>query len=250
MKNRKRKRIGLFLNVVFLLVMMLSVPVSAKITKDTEKMLKQNMHDYLSSIFSLEDSMYDQVRERGGFYAIMIDTIRENQDTVGSMVSVGDVKVTETDVAVICTTKVKFENYDVDVVVTCDATGSLLTNFVMNIDYPLFVQMGQAGMNILIGILLVFVIILFLTGVIFLLGFIDKGINKKKTKLLKMPLKDMPKIRAVLEERPISREQEADNIELAIVLAVAIAEEEHPSVDGYMVRPIKKTYRFRKFGKN
>ena len=110
--------------------------------------------------------------------------------------------------------------------------------------------MGQAGMNILIGILLVFVIILFLTGVIFLLGFIDKGINKKKTKLLKMPLKDMPKIRAVLEERPISREQEADNIELAIVLAVAIAEEEHPSVDGYMVRPIKKTYRFRKFGKN
>lgn len=180
MKNRKRKWTGLLLAVVCMFTMMLAVPVSAEITEDTEEMLQQNVHDYLSSIFGLEDSIYDQVRASGGFYEIMVDAIRENQDTVGAMVSVGDVKVAATDTAVTCTTEVEFENYDVDVVMTFDAAGSAPTNFVMNIDYPLSVKMGQAGMNTLTGILVVFVILLFLAGVISLFGFINKGVKKEK----------------------------------------------------------------------
>ena len=242
MKNRKRKWTGLLLAVVCMFTMMLAVPVSAEITEDTEEMLQQNVHDYLSSIFGLEDSIYDQVRASGGFYEIMVDAIRENQDTVGAMVSVGDVKVAATDTAVTCTTEVEFENYDVDVVMTFDAAGSAPTNFVMNIDYPLSVKMGQAGMNTLTGILVVFVILLFLAGVISLFGFINKGVKKEKAEPTKMPVKDMAPVRATVEETPAKAVKGTDDIELAIVLAAAIAaaEEEQPSGDGYVVRSIKK----------
>ena len=57
-----------------------------------------------------------------------------------------------------------------------------------------------------------------------------------------MPVKDIAPVRATVEETPAKAVQGTDDIELAIVLAAAIAaaEEEQPSGDGYVVRSIKK----------
>ena len=239
MKNRKRKWAGLFVALACLLTLLTAAPVFAELNADDEAQLEQNVSDYLSQIFLLDDDIYDQLVESGGFYEIMVDAIRENRDTVGAFQAVGDIKTEVSSSAVTCTAEVVFENYDAEVVMTFDATGQAPQNFVMNIDYPLSVKMGQAGMNTLTGVLVVFVILLFLAGVISLFGFINKGVKKEPAKASQPAPAPKP---APAAEPAAVPAQDADDLELAIVLAAAIAaaEEEQPSGDGYVVRSIKK----------
>ena len=241
MKNRKRKWAGLFMALACLLTLLTASPVLADINADAEAQLEQSVSDYLNQIFLLDDDIYDQLVESGGFYEIMVDAIRENRDTVGAFQSVGDIKTEVSSSAVTCTAEVVFENYDAEVVMTFDATGQAPQNFVMNIDYPLSVKMGQAGMNTLTGVLVVFVILLFLAGVISLFGLINKGAKKEPAKA-SQPAPAPKAAPAPAAEQAADPAQDADDLELAIVLAAAIAaaEEEQPSGDGYVVRSIKK----------
>lgn len=172
--NRMKKRYSRILLVLsLLLTFLLAVPVSADMTEEEESQLAESVESFLDSIFGLEDEVYDSAREQGGFYEVMVDAIRDNQETLGDLEELETTTVETSDSAVTCKTQAKFKNYDAEIVVTFDATGATPQNFVINVEYPLSVKMAQAGKNTLIGLLVVFVVLIFLSGVIYLMRYVN-----------------------------------------------------------------------------
>ena len=177
--NRMKKRYSRILLVLsLLLTFLLAVPVSADMTEEEESQLAESVEEFLDSIFGLEDEVYDSAREQGGFYEVMVDAIRDNQETLGDLEELETTTVETSDSAVTCKTQAKFKNYDAEIVVTFDATGATPQNFVINVEYPLSVKMAQAGKNTLIGLLVVFVVLIFLSVVIYLMRYVNPDARK------------------------------------------------------------------------
>jgi sodium pump decarboxylase gamma subunit len=239
-KNRKRKA-GILAAAVCLASALLAVPAAAEMTEESGEALALNVRDYLENqVFAMPEEYYDAVRSQGSFYAIMVDQLETAREDAGEYVSLGEVQVDASDDAIVCTADAEFEKYDAEVVMTFDASGQTPENFEINVDFPLSERMSEAGMHTIIGLVVVFAILFFLTGVIYLFRYMhrDSGQEKKP------------------EEKPARRQAEApaapaaaavpaapqEDVELAIVLAAAIAmaEEESPSGDGYVVRSVRK----------
>ena len=169
----------------------------------------------------------------------MLDELEKTEEDTGALVSVGEVRLEETDTVINCTADVDFEGYDAEVVMTVNASTGYPQNFVVNVDYPLDVRMSEAGMNTVIGLVVVFAILFFLTGVIYLFRYIGRGSGQEK----KTEKKQAPPAHPTAAPAAASPAVPAaagtagteEDIELAIVLAAAIAmaEEEEPSGDGY-----------------
>ena len=177
--NRMKKRCGgLLLVLTLLFSLVLAVPVSADMTEDEESQLVETVDSFLGSAFGQDEETYDSVREQGGFYEVMVDAIRDNQETLGALTELQETSVETSDDAVTTKTQAEFENYDAEIVLTFDETGTTPQNFVINVDYPLSVKMGQAGKNTLIGLLVVFVVLVFLSGVISLMKYVNPEIRK------------------------------------------------------------------------
>ena len=177
--NRMKKRCGgLLLVLTLLFSLVLAVPVSADMTEDEESQLVETVDSFLGSAFGQDEETYDSVREQGGFYEVMVDAIRDNQETLGALTELQETSVETSDDAVTTKTQAEFENYDAEIVLTFDETGTTPRNFVINVDYPMSVKMGQAGKNTLIGLLVVFLVLVFLSGVISLMKYVNPEIRK------------------------------------------------------------------------
>lgn len=106
-------------------------------------------------------------------------------------------------------------------------------------------SMEHAGLNTLLGMGTVFVVLIFISFVIALIGFVPKMMNKKN-----QPAKEAPKAPAAPVQKPapvapVVEEELADDLELVAVITAAVAafmEEEGMEVpaDGLVVRSIKK----------
>ena len=92
----------------------------------------------------------------------------------------------------------------------------------------------RAGMNTVMGIGIVFIMLVFLSFVIYLFKFIPNPENKKKAAPAPAPA-------PVPVAAPV--EEVADDTELIAVIAAAIAASEGTSTDGFVVRSIRKINR-------
>lgn len=244
-KKRKRKA-GLLAAAACLATALMATPVSAALSDAEKEALAQNIHDYLTATFTMTEENKAELREAGGYYDIVLDELEKTEEDTGALVSVGEVRLEETDTVINCTADVDFEGYDAEVVMTVNASTGYPQNFVVNVDYPLDVRMSEAGMNTVIGLVVVFAILFFLTGVIYLFRYIGRGSGQEK----KTEKKQAPPAHPTAAPAAASPAVPAaagtagteEDIELAIVLAAAIAmaEEEEPSGDGYVVRSVRK----------
>ena len=247
MKKLKKRWTGMFLALACLMSLLVAVPVqAANLSDENKEALGQSAQEYLQSAMALEDSEYDALRAAGGFYEVFVDGWRNAREDTGELVSVGDVEVTQDGDMVTCRMPAEFEHYSGELVMTfeLDSSGAANPrNFTVNVDYPLPKSLEEAGINTAIGLIIVFVILFFLCGVIYLIRYVNPDVRKKRQAGAEAPAekKAAPApVQAAPVPAPVSAPEE--DIELAIVLATAIAaaEAEQPSGDGYVVRSIRK----------
>ncbi|HIT13671.1 MAG TPA: OadG family protein [Candidatus Scatomonas merdigallinarum] len=258
MKKFKKRWTGIFLALACLLSLLTAVPVqAAELSENVAAQLQNEVQMFLmpggvGDFFNLPEESYDQIRESGGFYEVAVDAWRDVRDETGDVVSLGEtsVELQEDTGMVQCTTPVEFERYSGEVVMSFTSDNYYPSNFVINVEYPLAKSLEDAGINTVTGLIIVFVILFFLCGVIYLIRYVNPEYRGKQkdagqkpsaspNAVPKSPVREAPgAVPAPAASVPVP----ADDIELAIVLATAIAaaEEEQPSGDGYVVRSVRK----------
>ena len=114
-----------------------------------------------------------------------------------------------------------------------------LTDMNWNVTRPMSQLMGEAALNTVMGVGIVFAVLLFLSLLISQLHWIPDIIDKRKAQ--NTPPAPAPV--AVSEPEPEYEEDVTDDEELVAVIAAAIAAAEEKPVDGFVVRSIKKAGR-------
>ncbi|MDO4490779.1 MAG: OadG family protein [Lachnospiraceae bacterium] len=244
--NKMKKRLtGLFLALVMLTTMLLAIPVSAMVTEltDEEKSaLAQSAEAYVANVYVMDDAALEEVKSYGNFYEIMATTWMDNREELGDFVEIMSSSVDYAEENVYITMMTKFANYDAEVLLYFDETASQPMNYVINTQYSLGEKMKQAGVNTIAGILIVFVILLFLAFLISLFKFVNPDARKKKNAAPAPAAAPAPKKAApapVVETVDVASNDE----EIIAVIAAAIAAAEADgtmSGDGYVVRSIKR----------
>ncbi len=99
----------------------------------------------------------------------------------------------------------------------------------------------KAGLNTLLGMGTVFLVLIFISILIWLLGFLPKMFEQKKeTPMAEVPTAPVPAAPAV-EQAP--KQNAVDDGALVAVIAAAIAASTGTSTDGFVVRSIRKVRR-------
>ena len=134
------------------------------------------------------------------------------------------------------TVPVAFEKADASFIYVFDKNG-VPTSLTVDVKLPMGVTLQRAGMNTVMGVGIVFLMLIFLSGIIYLFKFIPNGENKKA--------KAAPAPAPVTAPAPAAVE-ETDDTEQIAVIAAAIAAAEGTSPDGFVVRSIRKVKRGRR----
>ena len=98
-------------------------------------------------------------------------------------------------------------------------------------------KLGNAGLNTLMGMGVVFLVLILISFVISAFGLVNKAEQRKKANVPAAPA-PVPAAPAPVEEE--SEEDLTDDLELVAVIAAAIAASENTSPDGLVVRSIRK----------
>lgn len=254
MRKLKGKMKAFLLLAACLVFMISAVPVSAEIDENTKTNLQTSVESFLEQVYTIDDSQLEMLKENGGVYSVIYDAwvgkdeAKGDREIVGAFQSVESTVVNDEDPdEVVVTSDVKFANYDAEVILYFDGTGTTPKNYVMNIQYSLAEKMAQAAQNMAVGLIVVFAVLIFLTLVISLFRFI----GPKKNNQAKKAQSDS-KVAAPVKAQNVSAPKAApaaaavstgsDDNEIAAVIAAAIAAalEEAPSASGYVVRSIRK----------
>lgn len=243
--NKMKKRLtGLFLVLVMLMTMLLAIPVSAAVVElsDEEKTaLAQSAESYVAGVYTMDDASLEGMKEYGAFYEVLANTWMDSREELGDFVEVISDSVDETEDNIYVTMMTRFTNYDAEVIMYFDESASTPVNFVINTQYSLGEKMAQAGVNTITGILIVFVILLFLAFLISLFKYVNPAARKKKSAPapVQAPKKEAPAPAPVVETIDVASNDE----EIIAVIAAAIAAAEADGTatgDSYVVRSIKR----------
>lgn len=205
--------------------------------------------EYLKYFDSQDGEIYEA-------YANMIraltDAAKEFGGYEGLYYDGDDVKYTLTVDDDVVSVKVKAKYKKRDAYITMNwkdfQTVDSSTGYVMNISgvetvnvegkYSLAEKMKTAGLNTLMGISIVVVVLAFLSILISLFKYINiaqKAIENSKNKKVESPIDTT--ISQIVEKEETNS---VDDEELVAVIAAAIAAAEHTTVDGFVVRSVKK----------
>ena len=132
------------------------------------------------------------------------------------------------------TVPVSFEKADANFVYIFDASTGAPTSLTVDVQYSMAETLRRAVMNTIMGIAIVFIVLIFLSFLIYLFRFIPNPEAKKKAQA------------AAPAPAPVAapaEAAEADDTELIAVIAAAIAAAEGTTTDGFVVRSIRKINR-------
>lgn len=202
--------------------------------------LETSCGDILETLSILTDEEIDAFLASGDeFTIIATNSWLDNREEVGTFVEVKSTEVTfeKEEGKYHLSSDVAFTDKDATVSIHFDETG-VPTYFTMEVQYSLGELMGQAGLNTVMGIGIVFLVLLFLSILIGLFKYIDilLGFFTKKNKKEEVPAtpKAAPAPVALVEEELV------DDKELVAVIAAAIAAYENTSTDSFVVRSIRR----------
>ena len=133
------------------------------------------------------------------------------------------------------TSEAKYENRDADIVFSFDEKGNM-ESMDVSAHYSTGEILEKAGLNTVLGMGTVFVVLIFISFIIYLLGYIPKLQEKLANKDKKVEEKKEAPVQAA--PAPVAAAE--DDAELVAVIAAAIAAAEGTSTDGFVVRSIKR----------
>ena len=246
---RTKKKIICALLLLSVLLLIPAGQVFAAVKAD-KGAVEEAVSDFLNRVYEYSDEELDAMREDGGFYEVFVRSWYEDREVTGDLVEVVSTEAEDPDDGqIIVNSVVEFENYTSDVVIYIDEASSKPVNYVMNIRYSLAEKMKQAAQNMAVGLIVVFVVLVFLMFIISLFRFLAP--KKKEASKEKIP--DSPAVVPVKKsEKPVPVPETVqietnleEEIAAVIAAAVAAASEEAPAASGsgYVVRSIRRNGR-------
>ena len=153
----------------------------------------------------------------------------------GAYIDHGDFSFKESSTGVVASTEAEFADRSASLEFSFDEKLKL-ESFSINAHYGPSEILGKAGMNTLIGMGTVFVVLIFMSIIIYLMKYIpvlfDKSGRQKNAEVAQVDAG--PAVSAEVVEESV------DDIELVAVIAAAIAAYEGTSTDGFVVRSVKR----------
>ena len=147
----------------------------------------------------------------------------------------GETEVKASDDGYTVTVPASFEKADANFVYIFDGSTGAPTSLTVDVQYSMAETLRRAVMNTIMGIAIVFIVLIFLSFLIYLFRFIPNPEAKKKAQAA------APAPAPVAA--PVAAEEPADDTELIAVIAAAIAASEGTTTDGFVVRSIRKINR-------
>lgn len=194
--------------------------------------------EYLTeTILPLSDEEIEGYMNSGDeFTEQAMDAWVASKDELGEVKETEDPEVEFSDNQYIVTVPAEFEKLDAELVYIFDEQGNP-TSFSVNVQYPLSVNLERAALNTVMGLGTVFIMLMFLSFVIYLFKFVPALVEGKKKEAPEAPVAApvVPTVPAV--------ETQTDDTELVAVISAAIAAAEGTSTDGFVVRSIRKVNR-------
>ena len=137
--------------------------------------------------------------------------------------------------------RINVRGSDHDAVVEMVLDESLnFSSIVTNVTYSTGELMAKAGLNTLLGMGTVFVVLILISLIISLFGYIPKLFDSNK----KAPEKAQAEVKDNVVAQIVENEEQSDDLELVAVISAAIAAYEGSgSTDGFVVRSIRKAYK-------
>ena len=204
----------------------------------TDEILSDYNNVELGDVFGSFVANYgdSSFRAKGKAVRSAVSSFSEGLDTMGAIVEYGTPE-----------SVVKGDQIIVTIPVTgIDASGSVelifsndiymeMESCTLNLERTRGQLMAKAGLNTLIGMCTVFAVLILISIIISLFGFIPKIQEAFKKK-------PEPSVASTPAPAPVAAEEEelADDTELVAVIAAAIAAYEGTSTDGFTVRSIKR----------
>lgn len=194
--------------------------------------------EYLTeTILPLSDEEIEGYMNSGDeFTEQAMDAWVASKDELGEVKETEDPEVEFSDNQYVVTVPAEFEKLDAELVYIFDEQGNP-TSFSVNVQYPLSVNLERAALNTVMGLGTVFIMLVFLSFVIYLFKFVPALVEGKKKEAPEAPVAApvVPTVPAV--------ETQTDDTELVAVISAAIAAAEGTSTDGFVVRSIRKVNR-------
>lgn len=198
-----------------------------------------------TQIASFTDDQIETIVSQGNEFEVStLESWKSAKDELGAFESVTSSDTEADGDNMIVTLDVKYEKATATVeliVDTADQTNPF-SSMSFNVNYSLAVLMQRAAMNTVMGIGIVFLMLLFLSVVIGLFKYMS-AIEKRAEKKPEPAAADDDVPTVVLAEKD---EELADDTELVAVIAAAIAAYEDAPADGFVVRSIKKSNKWRR----
>ena len=157
---------------------------------------------------------------------------------LGELKETGESQVDVSNDQYTVTVPAEFEKADANFVYVFDEN-AMPISMTVDIQYPMSVNLQRAGLNTLMGLGTVFVMLIFLSFVIYLFRFIPGLVEGKKKKQEAAPAPETTPVVAA----PAEETEAVDDTELIAVIAAAIAAAEGTTTDGFVVRSIRKVNR-------
>ena len=253
MKDRRFKRVFICLLAVLVLAFS-SLSVFAKEFTDQEgQALVDSAQVYITSLYTYDDTELEQMKDLGDFYLVTSNMVQDEREELGAFLGVKDGGYwdKQSDGKILVHVPVQYEKYAAEIIITFDETGTQPLNFVINPEYSLGEKMFGAFQNFVLGILIVFIILLFLAFIISLLKFVNPDYRKKKAEEKAKRSGEAPKTGSYdnIPKAPLGNTAAAaagpapaaaDDSELIAVIAAAIAAAESENGGSYVVRSIRR----------
>ncbi|HIS32703.1 MAG TPA: OadG family protein [Candidatus Limivivens intestinipullorum] len=203
-----------------------------------EDAFKQSASMLIQQITSLSDEQITAYIAQGDeFLSAALTSWQSAKESTGAFVSVGEQTVEMDDEGITVVSEVTCEDASMTVTLYGDLQTNAYTSMSFDVNYSLAQQMGQAAMNTVIGLVVVFAVLFFLSYVIGLLKHVN-GLEKKE----EAEETETPEIvPAPVQELPVQEELVGDQELVAVIAAAIAAYEGSASTEGFVVRSIRKS---------
>ena len=175
-------------------------------------------------------------KDQDVMYETLLQNWADNAKTLGKLKGFGEFKIEKAGKTVTATQNVSFSKRSGKVIYTFSVLGDRmkLTSMNVNVDYTMAETMSKAALNVLMGMLVVFSVLIIISLVIYafrIIPYLQKKFSGQE---------DAPKQAEVKEEEAV--EEAADDTELVAVIAAAISASTGMTTDDFVVRSIRRRY--------
>jgi sodium pump decarboxylase gamma subunit len=220
-----------------------TVAADSEIDETIKSQIVMTAEGLTETIIPLSDEEIDAYMNSGDeFTENAISSWASSKEELGEFKETKDAEVTYANGEYTVTVPGEFEKADANFVYVFDEN-AIPTSMNVDVQYSMGVTLQRAGLNTLMGIGIVFLMLVFLSFVIYLFRFIPALLEGKKKGSEAAP--EAPKAVPVPASAPVV-EETADDTELIAVIAAAIAASEGTGADGFVVRSIRKVNRKRR----